>query len=60
MLSREMGKVLRDATLEATWSPGTLRYNAGTALSQTGTSAEIAPGLFASAMREPIGVSLPR
>jgi betaine-aldehyde dehydrogenase len=57
MLSREMGKVLRDATLEATLSPGTLRYNAGTALSQTGTSAEVAPGLFASAMREPIGVA---
>jgi acyl-CoA reductase-like NAD-dependent aldehyde dehydrogenase len=57
MLSREMGKVLRDATLEATWSPATLRYNAGRALSQTGTSAEIAPGVFASAMREPLGVA---
>jgi betaine-aldehyde dehydrogenase len=57
MLSREMGKTLRDATLEATWSPSTLRYNAGTALSQTGTSAEVAPGLFATAMREPIGVA---
>ena len=57
MLSREMGKTLGDATLEATWSPSTLRYNAGTALSQTGTSAEIAPGVFATAMREPIGVA---
>ena len=57
MLSREMGKALRDATWEATLSPSTLRYNAGTALSQTGTSAEIAPGVFASAMREPIGVA---
>jgi betaine-aldehyde dehydrogenase len=57
MLSREMGKVLKDAKLEATWTPATLRYNAGTALSQTGTSAEIAPGVFASAMREPIGVA---
>ena len=57
MLSREMGKPLRDATLEATWSPSTLRYNAGTALSQTGTSAEIAPGIFATSMREPIGVA---
>jgi betaine-aldehyde dehydrogenase len=57
MLSREMGKTIGDATLEATWSPATLRYNAGTALSQTGTSAEIAPGVFASAMREPIGVA---
>ena len=52
-----MGKTLGDATLEATWSPSTLRYNAGTALSQTGTSAEVAPGVFATAMREPIGVA---
>jgi betaine-aldehyde dehydrogenase len=57
MLSREMGKTLRDAMWEATSSPSTLRYNAGTALSQTGTSSEIAPGLFASTVREPIGVA---
>lgn len=56
-LSGEMGKPLRDAKWEAALSPGTLRYNAGTALSQTGTSAEIAPGVFATAMREPIGVA---
>src|SRR5580700_5451049 len=56
-LSREMGKTLRDATWEATVSPSTLRYNAGTALSQTGTSSEIAPGVFATSMREPIGVA---
>ena len=56
-ISREMGKTIGDATLEATWSPATLRYNAGTALSQTGTSAEVAPGVFATAMREPIGVA---
>ena len=56
-ISREMGKPLSDATLEAARSPSTLRYNAGTALSQTGTSAEIAPGVFATAMREPIGVA---
>lgn len=35
MLSREMGKTLRDATFEATLSPSTLRYNAGTALSSS-------------------------
>ena len=57
MLSREMGKTLRDATWEAMSSPSTLRYNAGTALSQTGTSSEIAPGLFARTVREPIGVA---
>src|SRR5882724_6756562 len=57
MLSREMGKALRDSTWEARESPSTLRYNAGTALSQTGTASEIAPGVFASAMREPIGVA---
>lgn len=43
-ISREQGKPLRDATVEADWSPSTLSYNAGTALSQTGTSAEIATG----------------
>ena len=57
MISREMGKTLPDATFEATVSPSTLRYNAGTALSQTGTSSEIAPGVFATSMREPIGVA---
>jgi betaine-aldehyde dehydrogenase len=57
MLSREMGKTLRDATWEAVSSPSTLRYNAGTALSQTGTSSEIAPGLVANTVREPIGVA---
>ena len=56
-LSREMGKTLQDAKWEAALSPSTLRYNAGTALSQTGTSAEIAPGIFATSMREPIGVA---
>jgi betaine-aldehyde dehydrogenase len=56
-ISREEGKTLGQATLEATWSLSTLRYNAGTALSQTGTSAQIAPGVFATAMREPIGVA---
>jgi betaine-aldehyde dehydrogenase len=56
MLSRGMGKTLRDATWEAAASPSTLRYNAGTAVSQTGTASEIAPGVFATAMREPIGV----
>src|SRR5579863_8645284 len=31
MLSREMGKTLQDSRFEATVSPSTLRYNAGTA-----------------------------
>jgi acyl-CoA reductase-like NAD-dependent aldehyde dehydrogenase len=57
MLSREMGKALRDAKWEAASSPSTLRYNAGSALSQTGTSAEIGPGMIATSVREPIGVA---
>src|SRR6201988_4254121 len=56
-ISREEGKTLGQATLEATRSSSTLRYNAGTALSQTGTSSQIAPGVFATATREPIGVA---
>jgi acyl-CoA reductase-like NAD-dependent aldehyde dehydrogenase len=57
LICREQGKRFGDATAEATWSPSTLRSNAGTALSQTGTSTEVAPGAFATAMLEPIGVA---
>jgi len=56
-LSREMGKTLRDATFEATVTPGTLRHNAGLALAQTGSASEIAPGLLATSWREAMGVA---
>jgi betaine-aldehyde dehydrogenase len=56
-LSREMGKTIRDATFEATVTPNTLRYNAGLALSQTGSASELAPGMLATSWREAIGVA---
>ena len=56
-LARELGKVISQSRMEATVSPLTLRHNAGTALAQTGSTAEIAPGLLASTWREPIGVA---
>ena len=57
MIGKEIGKIVADAQLEATVSPSTLRYNAGSALSQTGTSAQLAPSIYASTEREPIGVA---
>lgn len=56
-LAREMGKVITQARREASGAPLTLRYNAGAALSQTGSTAELAPGLLATTWREPIGVA---
>jgi betaine-aldehyde dehydrogenase len=55
-LAREMGKAIIHARLEAPLSAQTIRYNAGAALSQTGSAAEQAPGVLASTWREPIGV----
>ncbi len=56
-LAREAGKVITQARWESSLSALTTRYNAGTALSQTGSAAEQAPGIFASTWREPIGVA---
>jgi acyl-CoA reductase-like NAD-dependent aldehyde dehydrogenase len=56
-LAREMGKVITQARWEASASAQTIRYNAGTALSQTGSAAEQAPGILASTWREPLGVA---
>src|SRR5260370_8311981 len=56
-LSREMGKTLRHATWEATLSPSTLRYNAGPALSQTGTPSQLPPCIFPTTNRTPTGIA---
>lgn len=56
-LAREMGKVITQARWEAAASAHTIRYNAGAALSQTGSAADQAPGILASTWREPIGVA---
>ncbi|HEX9383173.1 MAG TPA: aldehyde dehydrogenase family protein, partial [Gemmatimonadaceae bacterium] len=55
--AREMGKVITQTRWEAAASAQTIRYNAGAALSQTGITAEQAPGILASTWREPIGVA---
>jgi betaine-aldehyde dehydrogenase len=57
MLSKEIGKTVADAQFEATVAPSTLRHNAGSALSQTGTSAQLSPAVYAATEREPIGVA---
>ncbi|MBM7045688.1 aldehyde dehydrogenase family protein [Rhizobium lusitanum] len=56
-LAQELGKVLNQARMEAALSPFTLRHNAGTAMAQTGSTAELAPGLQATTWREAIGVA---
>jgi acyl-CoA reductase-like NAD-dependent aldehyde dehydrogenase len=56
-LAREMGKVVTQARWEASASASTVRYNAGAAVSQTGSTVEPAPGLLASTWREPVGVA---
>ena len=56
-LSLEMGKVVHQSRWEATVSALTIRYNAGAALSQTGTATEPYPGVLATTRREPIGVA---
>jgi betaine-aldehyde dehydrogenase len=55
--AREMGKVITQAQWEVAASVQTLRYNAGAAVSQTGSAAEQAPGILANTSREPIGVA---
>ena len=56
-LSHEMGKTINDATFEATVTPNTLRHNAGIAMSQTGSTSELAPGVLATSWREAFGVA---
>ena len=56
-LAREAGKVITQATMEATFTPQTLRHNAGQALAQLGGAAELAPGVLATSWHEAIGVA---
>jgi betaine-aldehyde dehydrogenase len=56
-LARESGKVITQATMEATLTPQTLRHNAGLALAQIGGAAELAPGVLATSWYEAIGVA---
>ncbi|MBN9888158.1 aldehyde dehydrogenase family protein [Salipiger abyssi] len=56
LLSQENGKVLGQARNEVVKTASVIRYYAGLARASTGGLVEMAPGEFASMLREPIGV----
>jgi betaine-aldehyde dehydrogenase len=56
LVTRENGKKLAEGMFESTSAGATLRYAAGEALTQTGISAEVAPGQWFSTYAEPAGV----
>jgi betaine-aldehyde dehydrogenase len=56
LVTKENGKKLADGRLEATLPSVTLRHAAGQALTDTGISAEVAPGQWYSTYGEPAGV----
>lgn len=57
LLTRENGKLLREATMEVSTVPNTLRHNAGLALSDAGSASEARPGVYFQTLAEPIGVA---
>src|SRR5579862_3430826 len=56
LVTKENGKILAQGMFESTTAGGTLRHNAGEALTDTGSSAEVAPGQWFSTYAEPAGV----
>src|ERR1700758_1746871 len=56
LVTKENGKKLAEGMLEATLPGVTLRHTAGQALTETGISAEVAPGHWFSTYAEPAGV----
>ncbi len=56
LVTKENGKKLAEGMLEATLPGVTLRHTAGQALTETGISAEVAPGQWFSTYAEPAGV----
>ncbi len=56
LVTEEVGKKRDQGMFESTTAGGTLRHTAGQALTETGTSAEVAPGLWFSTYAEPAGV----
>ena len=56
LVTKENGKKLSEGMSEATLASVTLRHAAGQALTETGISAEVAPGLWFSTYPEPAGV----
>lgn len=56
LLTRENGKKIAESKLEAHVAGGVLRHAAAQALTDTGISAEVAPGRWFSTYAEPAGV----
>jgi betaine-aldehyde dehydrogenase len=56
LVTEENGKILAQGMFESSTAGETLRYNASFALTEAGTSAEVAPGLWFSQYAEPAGV----
>lgn len=57
LLSKENGKTLMEAEFEFNLTPSKLRYYAALALTDTGQSAQIIPGIHSTLVSEPIGVA---
>ena len=57
LLSHEGGKTLFEATGEVASTGPALRHTAAQALTETGISAEVSPGVFFSTLNEPMGVA---
>ena len=56
LVTKENGKILAQGMFESGTAGATLRHNAAQALTDTGISAEVAPGQWFSAYAEPAGV----
>src|SRR5580698_5881061 len=56
LVTKENGKILAQGMFESGTAGGTLRHNAAQALTDTGSSAEVAPGQWFSTYAEPAGV----
>jgi betaine-aldehyde dehydrogenase len=57
LVTQENGKILADGMFESSTAGMTLRYNASQALTESGISAEVSPGLWFSQYSEPVGVA---
>ena len=56
LVTKENGKILAQGMFESATAGGTLRHNAAEALTDSGISAEVAPGQWFSTYAEPAGV----
>jgi betaine-aldehyde dehydrogenase len=56
LVTKEIGKKLDQGMFESTTAGATLRHTAGQVLTETGISAEVAPGQWFSTYGEPVGV----